>query len=106
MQQDRERIDGAGGSSHSYSVEEKTAFSTCINNMLDGDEILNRLMPLNVNSEDLFDKVNDGLLFCQLINRIQPGLINEKSINKKSSMNIYQKTENINHVLVAAKSLG
>lgn len=36
------------------------------------------------------------LMFCsKLINLAEPGTIDERAINKKSSLNVYQKTENM-----------
>jgi plastin-1 len=41
-----------------------------------------------------------------LINRAIPNTIDERAINKKEIINIFQKTENLNLALSAAKSIG
>lgn len=50
--------------------------------------------------------MNDGLILCGLINLACPDTIDERAINKKEDMNVYQKTENVNLALNAAKSIG
>jgi hypothetical protein len=51
---------------------------------------MSRHLPLN---DDLFDHVHDGLLLCRLINLACPDTIDERAINKKDNLNLYQKTE-------------
>lgn len=100
----------ASGSSHvaihTFSEEEKTAFSEHINHCLSEETLLERHLPLDVNSNDLFEKSNDGLLLCCLINFAVPDTIDERGLNKKFPMNVYQKTENLNLALNAARSIG
>lgn len=100
------RIEGIGGASHSFSEEEKQAFSEHINFCLGSDPVLSRLLPLNPDSMDLFEKCNDGLLLCKLINLASHDAIDDRALNTKDSMNVYQKTENQNLALNAAKSIG
>mmetsp|Transcript_15071 Transcript_15071/g.25123 ORF Transcript_15071/g.25123 Transcript_15071/m.25123 type:complete len:586 (-) Transcript_15071:608-2365(-) len=100
------KVFGAGGASHSFSDEEKEAFSEHINTCLGEDPILARHLPLDVTSMDLFEKSSDGLILCQLINLAQRDAIDERAVNNKDSINIYQKTENQNLVLNAAKAIG
>lgn len=91
---------------HTYSEEEKTAFSQHINDCLGSDPHLAHLLPLNTESADLFLKANDGLLLCKLVNVAVRDTIDERCLNVKTSLNVYQKTENINLALNAAKSIG
>jgi plastin-1 len=42
----------------------------------------------------------------QLINFAVPGTIDERAINKKANLNIFQKTENVNLALGAAANIG
>ena len=55
---------------------------------------------------DLFTKSHDGLIMCKLINLAQFDAIDERAINIKENLNVYQKTENQNLVLNAAKAIG
>ncbi len=45
-------------------------------------------------------------MLCKLINLAVNDTIDDRAINKKESMNVYQKTENLNLALNAAKSIG
>lgn len=93
-------------SEHYYSKEETIAFSTHINNCLGDDPLLARHFPLDVETEDIFQKLGDGLILMRLINSAHPGTIDEKKINKQANMSIYQKQENLNIIVPAAKRIG
>jgi hypothetical protein len=99
-------IHGAGGASHTFSEEEKQAFSMHINFSLGHDPLLQRHLPLDPDSMELFTKAHDGLILCKLINLAVNDAIDERAINKKENMNVYQKTENQNLALNAAKAIG
>ena len=100
------KIAGAAGGSHSFSDEEKEAFSEHINHCLSEDPRLKDLLPLDSSSMDLFEKTNDGLILCKLINLAQYDAIDERAMNLQSALNVYQKTENQNLALNAAKAIG
>lgn len=99
-------VDGHGGAHHTFSEEEKQAFSEHINICLGNDPDLKVLLPLNPESTDLFEKTKDGRILCKLINLANHDAIDERAINKKENMNVYHKTENQNLALNAAKSIG
>lgn len=98
--------EGAGGAHHSFSEEEKHAFSTHINQCLGEDGMMQRHLPLDPNSDDLFAKCHDGLLFCKLINLAVSQTVDERALNKKDKLSVYQKIENLNLALNAAKAIG
>lgn len=50
------------------------------------------LLPLDVNSMDLFEKSSNGLILCKLINVAVVDAIDERALNIKPDMNIYQKS--------------
>eukprot|EP01039_Chlorochromonas_danica_P011620 gene11620-13028_t len=100
------QVQGIGGASHSFSENEKEAFSEHINICLSNDPVLRRHLPLDPSSMELFSKTQDGLIICKLINLASPYAIDERAMNTKEEMNIYQKTENQNLALNAAKSIG
>jgi plastin-1 len=99
------KISGAAGA-HTFSEEEKEAFSEHINHCLSEDPHLQHLLPLDSMSMDLFDKSTNGLIMCKLINLAQYDAIDERAMNKQLNMNVYQKTENQNLALNAAKAIG
>jgi hypothetical protein len=57
--------DGSG-SSHTYEIEERVAFSEHINYCLGDNYLLKHIMPLDPDSEDLFMKVHDGLILAEV----------------------------------------
>jgi hypothetical protein len=69
------------------------------------DQQLKHLLPLDVNSNDLFEKHYDGLIFCKLINLVQANAINFSALNLRPNLNVFQKSENINVALNAAKNI-
>lgn len=111
----------------------QASFAEHINNILKGDPHLPSL-PLDPNSNDLFESVRDGiLLWCvigrqrragagpahpgpapshrrsKLINKAVPETVDERAINVPKAgkaLNIYQITENQNLVIGAAKAIG
>lgn len=77
-----------------------------INQCLGHDPVVARHLPLDVTALDLFERAHDGLILCRLINLANPDTIDERALNIRDSLNVYQKTENINLALNAAKSIG
>lgn len=53
---------GAAGGQHAYTQEEKEAFVEHINSTLGDDPDIKHLMPIDKQSEELFEKVKDGVL--------------------------------------------
>jgi hypothetical protein len=58
----RQAYQGSAGSTHSYSLEERRAFSEYLNQLLADDPDLKSVLPLNPNSDDLFRIASQGLL--------------------------------------------
>jgi hypothetical protein len=54
--------------------------------------LVQHLLPLDPNSRDLFEKSSDGLILCKLINVAVVDSIDERALNTKADMNIYQKS--------------
>jgi plastin-1 len=100
------KMSGAAGATHTFSEEEKEAFSEHINTCLSEDPMLKRHLPLDSSTMDLFDKSGDGLIMCKLINLAQRDAIDERAMNTKDVLNVYQKTENQNLALNAARAIG
>ena len=89
-----------------FSEEERTAYVKVINSALADDPVCKKYLPIDPDSNEIFDRIKDGVLLCKLINKAQEGTIDERVINKKENMNIFQQVENLNLAISAAKSIG
>lgn len=89
-----------------FSEEERAAYAKVINAELADDPVCKRYLPIDPDSNDMFDKIKDGVLLCKLINKAQEGTIDERVINTKENMNIFNQVENLNLAISAAKSIG
>ena len=86
--------------------KERTAYVKVINSALADDPVCKKYLPIDPDSNEIFDRIKDGVLLCKLINKAQEGTIDERVINKKDNMNIFQQVENLNLAISAAKSIG
>lgn len=50
--------------------------------------------------------MKDGIILCKLINEITPGTIPFEAINIGDSLNVFQKTENLNLAIDSSKGIG
>ena len=89
-----------------FSEEERTAYVKVINSSLANDPVCQKYLPIDPDSNEVFDRIKDGVLLCKLINKAQDGTIDERVINTKENMNIFQQVENLNLAISAAKSIG
>ena len=89
-----------------FSQEERAAYSRVINSYLGNHPICKKYLPINPDSNEVFDRIKDGVLLCYLINEAAEGTIDERVINKKDNMNVFQQVENLNLAISAAKSIG
>jgi plastin-1 len=89
---------------HTYSTEETEAYCDHVNDVLEGDPILARLLPLT--PDDIFAKCADGLVLCKLVNDAVPETIDERVLNKGPKINKYQAVENCNLAIESAKGIG
>jgi hypothetical protein len=100
------KLSGLGGSEHTIEVEESVAFAVHINHCLKDDVVAKRHLPLNPESDDLFDKLEDGLILIGLINMVKPGTVDMKMVNKGLKLNVYKIQENLNLALRGAEKIG
>ena len=89
-----------------FSEEERTAYVKVINSSLADDPVCKKYLPIDPDSNEVFDRIKDGVILCKLINKAQEGTIDERVINTKDNMNIFQQVENLNLAISAAKSIG
>ena len=100
------RRESSGIAFSSFSEEERAAYVKVINEALADDEVCKKYLPIDPDTNDIFDRLKNGVILCKLMNKIQEGTIDERVINTKDNMNVFQQAENLNMALSAAKSLG
>ncbi|ELV13080.1 Plastin-2 [Tupaia chinensis] len=93
------------GTQHSYSEEEKYAFVNWINKALENDPDCRHVIPMDPNTNDLFNAVGDGIVLCKMINLSVPDTIDERTINKKK-LTPFTIQENLNLALNSASAIG
>lgn len=93
------------GTTHSVRLEEQLAFSDWINSNLQHDPDLRKLLPIDPEGKHLYDKVQDGILLCKIINHSCPDTIDERVINK-GKLTLYTKLENLTLALNSASGIG
>ncbi|MBA0752845.1 hypothetical protein Gogos_005575, partial [Gossypium gossypioides] len=102
---------------HTISESEKASYVAHINNYLAQDGFLNKYLPIDPSSNDLFEIVKDGrekIFFeafiqnkcSKLINVAVPGTIDERAINTKRLLNPWERNENHTLCLNSAKAIG
>uniref|UniRef100_A0ACD5YTX8 Uncharacterized protein n=3 Tax=Avena sativa TaxID=4498 RepID=A0ACD5YTX8_AVESA len=91
---------------HVINESEKTSYVNHINNFLGEDSFLKNFLPLDPESNDIFNLVRDGVLLCKLINVAVPGTIDERAINTKKDPNPWERNENHNLCLNSARAIG
>jgi len=101
-----EKAESHSGIKHSYSADEIRGFAGVINMLLRDDETCARHLPLNIESEDLFEKVGDGLILAKLVYKCNPNVFDLRALNKKENLNVFQIKENLNLAISAAKYIG
>eukprot|EP00045_Choanoeca_perplexa_P006255 m.53234 g.53234 ORF g.53234 m.53234 type:complete len:728 (+) comp13542_c0_seq1:63-2246(+) len=92
-------------SRHAIHPSELQAYVDEINRKLHGNDHCQHLLPLEP-ATALFDKQQDGLLFCELLNTIEPGVVPVKQIHRGTAITPHCKVENQNLVIANAKALG
>lgn len=100
------QVGGATDSStHSFSDEEKVAFTDYINAALKKDKDIGSRLPIPTNDQSLFSSVKDGLILCKLINDAVPDTIDERALNK-TNLNPFRIIENQTLCINSAKAIG
>ena len=77
-----------------FSEEERAAYVKVINSSLADDPVCKKYLPIDPESNEVFDRIKNGVLLCKLINKAQEGTIDERVINTKEKMNIFKQVEN------------
>ncbi|XP_022782444.1 plastin-3-like [Stylophora pistillata] len=98
----------AEGTKHTFSEAEKVAFVDWINTALQDDAEAKAYLPMDPATQDLFVKINDGIILCKMINLSVPDTVDERAINKPKGGNltIFKIHENMTLALNSARSIG
>ncbi|KAM0918803.1 hypothetical protein ACQ4PT_008621 [Festuca glaucescens] len=91
---------------HTISESEKASYVGHINAYLAEDPFLKKALPVNPATDQLFHLTKDGVLLCKLVNLAVPGTIDERAINTKRMLNLWEKNENHTLCLNSAKAIG
>lgn len=99
-------IETAGGGKHFYTLEEVKTYASLINLFLKDDPDLKDCIPINTENEDIFHVMDDGAVLCKLMRVLDPDCILEKAITTNKDMGLFQKQQNLNMGIAAAKGVG
>ncbi|KAH6555254.1 hypothetical protein KP509_1Z270100 [Ceratopteris richardii] len=92
---------------HQLSPDKRTsAFLKLATTTLLHHITLRNLLPIDPSSDSLFNIVKDGVLLCKLINVAVPETIDERALNIKENLNVWEQVENHNLCLNSAKAIG
>ncbi|XP_075262125.1 plastin-3-like isoform X2 [Convolutriloba macropyga] len=98
---------GRDGAMHSYSEPEKRAFAEWVNQNFKDDKMLAqpKYLPIDATTDQLFQRVKDGVLLIKVINKNAPDTIDERVMNKNPK-NEWHMRENHELALNSASSIG
>jgi len=101
-----EKIEGVMGTKHTVLNEEQAAFADWINNNMDKDNDVVHKLKLNETGSDMYEKMDDGILLCKMINMAAPDTIDERVINTGKKISIFKQHENLTLAINSAKAIG
>ncbi|GKD47494.1 fimbrin-1-like protein isoform X1, partial [Tanacetum coccineum] len=91
---------------HTVQNSEKEVYVAHINSYLRDDPFIKQFLPIDASTNALFDLVKDGVLLCKLINVAVPNTIDDRAINTKKELNLWERNENHTLCLNSAKAIG
>jgi len=89
-----------------YSDLEKNRYAKLINKILKNEPDCENRIPINPETDELYDKIKDGVILVKLVNKCEPDTINEDEIKKNDDMNIFDKYDNLSKAIDGAKKVG
>lgn len=89
-----------------YTQEEISFCSNSINTHLQFDSDVQDKLPINPNNDEIFSKLDDGIILCKLLRILDSNSIAEGAIKTSPHMSVFEKRQNLKMALVAAKSYG
>ncbi|MCQ2821005.1 MAG: hypothetical protein MJ252_27420, partial [archaeon] len=87
-------------------ASQRKAYAKFINKKLGDVENIQKNLPINPDNGDLYDKVKNGLIVCDLVNKVAPGTIDERCIEVGDDLDDLQKEENVKLGIASAKGVG
>ena len=89
-----------------YCDKEKNRYAKLINKALKDDPDVGGRIPIDPETDELYDKIKDGVILAKLVNKCEPDTINEDEIKKNEDMNIFDKYDNLTKAIDGAKKVG
>ena len=89
-----------------YCNKEKNRYAKIINKILADDPDCGSRIPIDTESDDLYDKIQNGVIIAKLVNKCEPDTVNMDEIKKNDDMNIFDKYDNLNKGIDGAKKVG
>jgi len=107
-QHDRDavKIQGEMGATHLVLNEEQAAFADWINTHLSQDPDVAHKLKLSEGGAELYEKMDDGVILCKMINLAAPDTIDERVINTGLNIPIFKQHENLTLAINSAKAIG
>ena len=95
-QHDRDgvKIEGEMGATHMVLHEEQAAFADWINTHLGNDPQVAHKLKLAEGGGDMYEKMDDGVILCKMINLAAPDTIDERVINTGRNIPIFKVSDN------------
>ena len=89
-----------------YCDKEKNRYAKLINKALKDDPDVGGRIPIDPETDELYDKIKDGVILAKLVNKCEPDTIIEDEIKKNEDMNIFDKYDNLTKAIDGAKKVG
>ena len=70
--------------------EEQAAFSDWINSQMAGDAAVSHLLPLQPTGADMYEKLDDGVILCKMVNIAAADTIDTRVINTGQKISIFK----------------
>ena len=86
--------------------QEQAAFADWINTHLSQDPDVAHKLKLKEGGTELYEKMDDGVILCKMINLAAPDTIDERVINTGLNIPIFKQHENLTLAINSAKAIG
>lgn len=91
------------GSVHTLLNEEQAAFADWINDTMASDKDVMHKLKIEETGDDMYKKMDDGVILCKMINLAAPDTIDERVINTGQKISIFKQHENLTLAINSAK---
>ena len=97
------KVEGDMGSVHTLLNEEQAAFADWINDTMASDKDVMHKLKIEETGDDMYKKMDDGVILCKMINLAAPDTIDERVINTGQKISIFKQHENLTLAINSAK---